>query len=99
VCQSDGGCAAVLAEDFNIPQFIEIDTKTGELSTTAASGENRNTAASQVLRQDGHLLIHGDQMGRAYSLLIQESSGQASFASVADGNAVTIFAACTPRLD
>ena len=99
VCQPDGDCAAVLASDFNVPQFIEIDTRTGKLSTTAASGENRETEASQVSRADGHLLIHGDQLGRAFSLLIEESSGRASFASVGDGIAVTIFAACTPRLD
>ncbi len=98
-CQADGNCAAVAAADFNIPQFIEIDTKTGTLSTTAASGENRETPASQVSREDGRLLIHGNQMGRAFSLQIQESSGQASFASVADGTAMTIFAACTPRPD
>jgi hypothetical protein len=99
VCQSDGVCAAVLPADLNIPQFIEIDTKTGRLSTTAASGENRETTASQVIRADDHLLIHGDQLGRAFSLLIQESTGQASFASVKDGNATVVFSACTPKPD
>ena len=99
VCQADGDCTAVSAADINIPQFIEIDTRTGKLSTTAASGENRQTEASQVSHEDGRLLIHGSRMGRAFSLQVQESSGQASFASVADGNAVTVFAACTPRLD
>lgn len=97
VCQSDGGCEAVLASDVNIPQFIEIDTKTGKLSTTAASGENRETPASQVIRVDDQLLIHGNELGRAFSLLIQGSTGQASFASVKDGNATVVFAACTPK--
>jgi len=99
VCQSDGTCTAAIPSDLNIPQFIEIDTKTGMLATTAASGENRQTAASQVSRTDDHLLINGDQSGRVFSLLIQESTGQASFASVADGDAVIIFAACTPKSD
>ena len=97
VCQSDGECAAVLTTDLNIPQFIEVDTKTGRLATTAASGENRETEASRVSHIDDQLLIHGDQMGRAFSLLITKSTGQASFASVADGNAVVVFSACTPR--
>jgi hypothetical protein len=99
VCQSDGVCAAVLPSDLNIPQFVEVDTKTGRISTTAASGENRATEASQVIRADDHLLIHGDEMGRAFSLLIQVSSGQASFASVKDGNATVVFSACTPKPD
>jgi len=98
-CQVNGVCTSIPASELNIPQFIEIDTKTGALSTTAASGENRKTAASQVVQADDHLLIHGDQLGRAFSLLIQKSTGQASFASVADGNAVVVFAACTPRQD
>ena len=99
VCKSDGVCAAVLPSDLNIPQFVEVDTKTGRISTTAASGENRATEASQVIRSDDHLLIHGNEMGRAFSLLIQVSSGQASFASVKDGNATVVFSACTPKSD
>lgn len=97
VCQSGGVCAGALPSDLNIPQFIEIDTKTGRLATTAASGENRETAAGQVIQADDHVLIHGEQLGRAFSLLIQKSTGQASFASVTEGNAVVVFAACTPR--
>lgn len=99
-CHADGNCTAVAAADLNIPQFIEIDTKTGRLSTTAASGENRETPASHFSREDGRLLIHGSEMGRAFTLQIQEASGLASGAVVvADGTAMTIFAACTPRLD
>jgi hypothetical protein len=98
-CQNIGVCSAVLPADLNIPQFIEVDTKTGALTTTAASGENRETTASQVVQSDDHVLIHGDQLGRAYTLLIQKSTGQASFASVSEGDAVVVFAACTPRND
>jgi hypothetical protein len=98
-CQSYGVCTPVLPAEVNIPQFVEVDTKTGKLSTTAASGEGRETTASQVIASEDHLLIHGDQLGRAFSLLIQKSTGQASFASVADGDAVVGFAACTPRND
>lgn len=99
-CQADGNCTAVAAADFNIPQFIEIDTKTGRLSSTAASGENRATPANHFSREDGRLLIQGSEMGRAFSLQIQESSGLATAALVgADGTAMTIFAACTPRTD
>lgn len=97
VCQADGICVAAIPSDLNIPQFIEVDTKTGKLATTAASGENRETSASQVTHADGHLLIHGNELGRAFSLLIQKSTGQASFASVKDGNATVAFAACTPK--
>ncbi len=99
VCQSDGVCSAALPSDLNIPQFIELDTQTGKMSTTAASGENRETEASQVIRTDDHLLIHGDQLGRAFTLLIQVSTGQASFASVKDGSASVVFSACTPKTD
>ena len=99
ICQSDGVCVAALPSDLNIPQFVEVDTKTGKISTTAASDENRETEASQVIRSDDHVLIQGDELGRAFSLMIQVSTGLASFASVKDGNATVVFSACTPKPD
>lgn len=96
VCIAGGDCAEMPPGDLNIPQFIEIEVKTGKLATTAASGENRETIAPVRERADGRLLLQGAEGGRAFSLMIQESTGQASFASVADGRGVIVFAACTP---
>jgi len=95
-CLDVAGCEQVLPEDLNIPQFLRIDAKAGSMSTTPASGQNRETKAQSVTRSDGKLVLQGVETGRAYSLFIEEASGLASFASVSDGQIVTVFAACTP---
>lgn len=96
VCLADGECALVAPADLNIPQFIEVDTRAKTLATTAASGENRRTTASTVNRTDERLVMQGYENGRAFSLLVREPTGRASFASVADDRSVIVFAACTP---
>jgi hypothetical protein len=92
------GCAEVLPGTSH-PRFIRIDAKTGKLSTTAASNEARETVAASVSRADGLLTLQGVESGRVYSLFIQESTGQATFASAAEGRTVSVFAACTPSID
>jgi hypothetical protein len=99
VCLEAAGCEDVLAEDMNIPQFLRIDTRSGKMSTTPASGENRETVANPVSRADGQLILQGVEAGRAFSLFIDEISGRATFASAANGRSVTVFAACTPATD
>lgn len=96
VCRDAAGCADALAEDLNIPQFLRIDTRSGTLSTTPASGENRETVATPVRPGDGQLVLQGVEAGRAFSLFIDEASGWATFAAAASGRSVTVFAACTP---
>lgn len=96
ICFPDSGCTTVPPTALNIPQFINVDVRAKKLSTTAASGENRSTPVASAERRDGYLLMHGYEAGRAFTLLIPEASGQASFASATEDHSVVVFAACTP---
>lgn len=96
ICLQDEGCLSISASDLNIPRFIEVDTRTGTLSTTEASGENRETTAASTSRGDGQIILQGVEHGRAFSLFIDENNGDATFVSASDGASVTVFAACTP---
>jgi len=96
VCLQDAGCTNVAPEELNIPRFIRIDARTGKLATTASSGQNRETVAASVSRADGQLILQGVEQGRAFSLFIDEASGDATFTSAADRLGVAVFAACTP---
>ncbi|HKJ18597.1 MAG TPA: hypothetical protein VJ984_14685 [Xanthomonadales bacterium] len=96
VCIQNEGCVKVPPADLNIPQFILIDARTGELSTTDSSGENRKTTADSVSRGDGQLILQGVELGRAFSLFVDEASGDATFAAAADMLSMSVFAACTP---
>jgi len=81
---------------WNIPQFIEIDLKNKRLQTTAASGENRATPITTLVRENGHIIIQGIEGGRAFSFVIHEASGELNAAVAASETATAVFAACTP---
>lgn len=89
-------CASLPPADLNIPQFVVVDVAAKQLSTTAASGEDRRSTVQAVRREGGQIVLQGYEQGRAFSLFIEEASGRASFASAAAGRAVLVFAACTP---
>ncbi|GMW05240.1 MAG: hypothetical protein AMXMBFR8_00370 [Nevskiales bacterium] len=95
-CGMTAECATLPPADLNIPQFVVVDVAGKELRTTAASGEDRRTTVQTVRRDAGEITLQGYEGGRAFSLVIQEASGQASFASAANGRAMLVFAACTP---
>jgi hypothetical protein len=95
-CAAGSDCHALSPVDLNIPRFIELDAKARRLSTTAASGEERQTVADSLQRTDGRLLLQGHEQGRAFSLMVDEAAGEATFASAAVGRGVVVFAACTP---
>ena len=95
-CYDDGECATGPPWKWNIPQFIVIDLGEGQLRTTKASGENRTTPIKNIERDDGQIFLQGVEARRAFSLVIDERTGMASFAVAMDGLAMTAFGACTP---
>jgi hypothetical protein len=96
LCTEDGDCATQNPWELNIPQFLELDLKSKMMSTTKASGENRSTPMRTLEREGGLLFIQGIEQGRAFSLVISESTGMLSVAVARDGKAVSVFGACTP---
>ena len=95
-CLEDGECGIDLPWNLNIPEFIEVDLEARRLSTTAASGENRATPIDHLSRSDGDIVFHGYEMGRAFSWVITEATGQLTAAVAAEGLAISVFGACTP---
>jgi hypothetical protein len=95
-CCDDGQCASGTAEELNMPQFVEVDLVAKRVSTTKASGLNRTSPIDGLTREDGQVLFHGIQNGRAYSFVIVENTGALSAAIAAPGCSVTAFGSCTP---
>jgi len=94
-CSLDG-CTTDDPVRWNIPQFVEIDLANKRLQTTAASGENRVTPITTLVREDGHIFIQGIEGGRAFSFVIHEASGELIAATATSSTAGAVFAACTP---
>lgn len=97
VCLDDGTCDSVTPWELNIPQFIHVDLDDKRLSTTEASGENRQTVVDTALRENGRIVLQGFEGGRAYSFLIDEVTGYLTAAVARDDLTVTVFGACTPE--
>ena len=95
ICFETGECHAALPWQIGMPQFVIIDTKRKLISTTAASGENRSTPITTLLREDGRLVLQGFEQGRAFSAIIEESLGAFSAAIARDGVSVSAFGSCT----
>jgi hypothetical protein len=95
-CLETGGCTTEAPWTLNIPQFIEVNLKDRNFSTTRASGENRMTPIRSLTREEGLIILQGIEAGRAFSFVIHEESGMASVAVARDGLTVSIFGACTP---
>lgn len=97
VCAEDGECEIGPPWNWNIPNFIVIDLKKGELSTTPASGERRVTPFKNHESTQGVTYIQGVESGRAFSLVINQATGQLSVAVAREGVTVSVFGACTPQ--
>lgn len=95
-CGAEVECISLPPPDLNIPQFVQVDLARKKLATTPASGESRTTPLQTVWREEGRIILQGHEAGRAFSLVIEETTGRASFASAADSRGVVVFAACTP---
>ena len=95
LCVEEDECYTVLPWDVGVPDFVIVDLKGKVLSTTKASEENRNTAIASLSRSDGHIYLQGIDLGRVFSLVIDEATGRMTAAVARDGATVSVFGACT----
>ena len=96
VCCDDGQCASGAADELDLPQFIEVDLTAKRVSTTKASGLNRTTPIDILRRVDGLIIMQGVENMRAYSISINEKTGELAAAIAAPECSVTAFGICTP---
>lgn len=96
VCSPADGCETGPLWKWDIPTFILIDLENQMLATTKASGLDRKTPIQNMERVGGEIFIQGTEFGRAYSFVINEAAGFASFAVVMTEMTITAFGACTP---
>lgn len=95
-CTADGVCEGEIPAELGVPPFVIVDLKKKSLSTTAANSEQRTTPIGNVERADGMIILHGQEMGRAFTMLMDEPSGRVTLATVRDSVVVNVFGACTP---
>jgi hypothetical protein len=97
ICASDQPCTdGGPSWNTSIPEFLEIDLKKKTVSTTEASGEKRSSKVELIL--DGGLIVmHGFERGKAFVIVVNESTGVATASVTADGEVISVFSTCTPK--
>ena len=95
ICIENDACYTATTAELGVPDFVIIDAKKKLISTTKASNENRSTEFSSVSKSDGLIYLQGIEGGRAFSFVIDETSGRMTVAISRDGLAVSVFGACT----
>ncbi len=95
ICIENDTCYSALPAELNVPDFVVINPGKKTLKTTKASNQNRSTSFSSVERDNGLIYLQGMENGRAFSFVIDETSGRMTVAISRDGVSVSVFGACT----
>lgn len=95
LCFENGECFPVQPWEIDMPQFVIVDTGKKRISTPRGSENPRTTELDVVLRENGSIVLQGVDIGRAFSIVIDESTGLLSAAIARDGFSVSAFGACT----
>lgn len=96
ICDEYGACVSVMPWEVNVPRFLVFDLKKKHVATTEASGQNRATPIQSIVDKDDAIYLQGVEGGRAFSFVINKSTGFMSAAIAREFLTVTGFGACTP---
>ncbi len=93
-CSGAGECKRVMVEEINIPRWIAVDFKKKKLSGTDSDGEDESTAIENVRVNDGQTILQGAESGRAWSMVIDQMTGDMTVAIAGDETGFVLFGVC-----
>jgi len=96
-CSGAGECKRVTVEEVNIPRWIYIDFKKKKLSGTDSDGEDETTAIENVRVNEGETILQGAEGGRAWSMVIDQITGDMTVAIAGDETGFVLFGVCQER--
>jgi len=94
-CGLEGTCYGGTAESVDLPQFIRVDQKKKLISTTKSSKEKKESQIKNLEKIDDKIFIQGVENGRAWSMIIDETSGKMSATVAEERIGFIVFGACT----
>jgi uncharacterized membrane protein len=93
-CSGAGECKRVTVEEINIPRWIAVDFKKKKLSGTDSDGEDETTAIENVRVDEGQTILQGAENGRAWSMVIDQMTGDMTAAIAGDETGFVLFGVC-----
>jgi hypothetical protein len=95
-CDTAARCERASIEDVDLPSFVHVQFAKKRLAS-AGGGDERTTPIQNIQSVNGLTILQGAENGRAWSVVIDQTSGRMS-GSIADGGgAFAIFGACLPE--
>lgn len=93
-CAPGTECKKGLPENFEFPDFIKINF-TEKILVGKSNNQRIDTSPIEKVEiQDGNLILHGSQNGRAWNIVISQTTGKMTGTIAADGFSFTVFGAC-----
>lgn len=90
-CGPGQSCVRARADDVGAPTFLRID-----FAEKSIIGPKRTTPILTQERSGNQLLLQGTELGYAWSLALDTSTGRMSATLVDRDGAIVLFGACTP---
>jgi hypothetical protein len=95
-CDFDSGCEKKTYLQADFPAFLNVEFGSKRIVALVGGEKGRTTAIEGVGSKDGKTILQGAENGRAWSMVINQASGDMT-ATIADiGATFSIFGACTP---
>ena len=93
-CTADGKCErSAPQEGNNLPTFLRVDVKAGNLVANDGSGRKTEIKASSVVGEQ--LMLQGVDNGKAWNMVIGSGTGRWGGSVVEDDGSFAIFGSCT----
>jgi L-lactate utilization protein LutB len=93
-CSGAGECERVTVEEINIPKWITVDFKKKKLSGTDSDGEEETTTIENVRVNEGQTILQGAEGVRAWSMVIDQLTGDLTAAIAGDETGFVLFGVC-----
>ena len=94
-CAAGEECQRGLPSHIDVPQFFKLDFKKKKISGTTEDGEARTASIESMTHLEGNLILQGVQNGRAWSMVINETTGKCIITASDDQAGFIVFGACT----
>lgn len=94
-CVEDRACVQGTANDFELPEFIILDSKKKILRAAYESGQKEVSSVKNLETNGQHLILQGVENSRGWDMAINTKTGRMSGAGVGDALSFLVFGACT----
>ena len=93
-CDEASGCTERLPQELNLPDFFLMDIETMTIREVGEGESLRETQIRHHESVDASLLMYGGEEGRAWSLVMNQESGELSGGISGDGFTLVLFGSC-----